>query len=309
MKKYIVVIFFLLMIVLVSCKNNISDTENMNISNTKNTPAPTHDNYKQIEKIYVDKVMKVAEGDVAKSYIEDFEMNGEMSGFVLTEKKITEMESKFSLWFVSNDEVKILKKDVLAVNNSTLELIKNHDSVHVLFRQAQFTLNDKFVATIYGVCNGKAKILFSKKNIRLDIDDNKIYGTEKQTCYYDYSTKTNMVAATVAYEFYWDEQEGKYMEYGAEEISKNEFLKYSGGKEIWNKLKKQQIKKKLKTKYTILIRTNNTIDINMETKSKKGCYKSYTTLIVKDKKILTEKIVYHDGNKKCCKYPKIAKFK
>lgn len=297
------------MIVLVSCKNNISDTENTNISNTKNTPIPTHDNYKQIEKIYIDKVMKVAEGDVAKSYIEDFEMNGEKSGFVLTEKKITEMESKFSLWFVSNDEVKILKKDVLAVNNSTLELIKNHDSVHVLFRQVQFTLNDKFVATIYGVYNGKAKILFSKKNIRIDIDDNKIYGTEKQTCYYDYSTKTNMVAATVAYEFYWDEQEGKYMEYGAEEISKSEFLKYSGGKEIWNKLKKDATKKKLKTKYTILIRTNNTIDINMETTSKKGCHKSYTTLIVKDKKILTEKIVYHDGNKKCCKYPEIAKFK
>lgn len=215
------------------------------------------------------------------------------------------MESKFSLWFVSNDEVTILKKDVLAVNNSTLELIRNHDSVHVLFREVQFTLNDKFFATIYGVYNEKPKILFSKKNIRIDIDENKIYGTEKQYCYYDYATKINMVAAFVAYEFYWDEQEGKYMEYGAEEISKSEFLKYSGGKEIWNKLKK----KKLKDKYTILKRTNDTIDINMETKSKEGYYKSYTTLMVEDKKILTEKLVYQDGNKKCCKYPEIAKLK
>lgn len=301
LKKIITVFFFLLMIALVSCKNNISDTENM--------PISTSDNYKQIEKKYMDKVMKVAEGDVVKSYIEDFEMNGEKSGFVLTEKKITEMESKFSLWFVSNDKVKILKKDVVAVNNSTIELIKNRDSVHVMFREVQFTLNDKFVATIYGVYNGKAQILFSKKNIRIDIDNNKIYGTERQTCYYDYSTKINMVTATVTYEFYWDEQEGKYMEYGAEEISKSEFLKYSRGKEIWNKLKKDVTKKKLKTKYTILMRTNNTIDINMETTSKKGCYKTYTTLIVKDKKILTEKIVYHEGNKKCCKYPEIAKFK
>lgn len=47
----------------------------------------------------------------------------------------------------------------------------------------------------------------------------------------------------------------------------------------------------------------------METTSKEGRYKSYTTLIVKDKKILTEKIVLDDGNKKCCKYPEIAKFK
>ena len=109
----------------------------------------------------MDRVMEAAEGEVAKSYFEDFEMNGEISGFVLTEKKITEMESRFSLWFVSKDEVKILKKDILAVNNSTLELIKNHDSVHVLFREVQFTLNDEFVATIYGVYNGKAKILFS----------------------------------------------------------------------------------------------------------------------------------------------------
>ena len=313
MKKIITIFFLLCMITLVSCKNNISNTEKTPIPTSNNynqiekTPIPVSDNYKQIEKIYTDKVMKVAKGDVAKSYIEDFEMNGEKSGFVLTEKKITEMESKFSLWFVSNDEVKILKKDILAVNNSTLELIRNHNSIHVLFRQTQFTLNDKFTATIYGVYNGNAKILFSKKNIRVDIDDNRIYGTEKQTCYYDFSTKINMVAAFVAYEFYWDEQEGKYMEYGAEEISKNEFLKYSGGKEIWNKLKKEVSNKKSKTKYTILKRTNNTIDINMETTSKEGRYKSYTTLMVKDKKILTEKIVLNDGNKKLCKYPEIAK--
>ena len=289
------------MIVLVSCKNDISNTEN--------TPIPTPNNYKQIEEKYINKVMEVAEGDVAKSYIEDFEMNGEKSGFVLTEKKINEMESKFSLWFVSNAGVKMLKKDVLAVNDSSLELIKNYDSVHVLFREVQFTLNDKFIASIYGVYNGKPKLLFSKNKIRIDIDDEKIYGTEKQYCYYDFSTKNNSIAAGVAYEFYWDEQNDKYMEYGAEEISKSEFFKYSGGKEIWNKLKKEVTKKKLKRKYTILKRTNNTIDINMETTSKTGCYKSYITLMVKDKKILTEKIKYHDGNKKCCKYPEIAKFK
>lgn len=302
MKKIIAVFFSLLMIALVSCKNNRSNTEN--------TPVPTPDiNFKQIEETYINKVMEVAEGDVAKSYIEDFEMNGEKSGFVLTEKKVSEMESKFSLWFVSKDGVKMLKKDILAVNNSTLELIKNHDSVHVLFREVQFTLNDKFVATIYGVCNGKAKILFSKNNISVDIDDDKIYGTEKQYCFYDFSLKNYMMAATVAYEFYWDEQEDKYMEYGAEKISKSEFLKYSGGKEIWNKLNKKVAKKKLKIKYTILKRTNNTIDINLETTSKDGRYKSYVTLLVKDEKILTEKIVYHDGNKKCCKYPEIAKLK
>lgn len=124
--------------------------------------------------------MKLAEGDVAKCYIEDFEMNGEKSGFILTEKRVTEKKSKFSLWFVSKDEVKILKKDVLAVNNSTLELIKNHDSVHVLFREVQFTLNDKFVATLYGVYNGKAKLLFSKNNIRIDIDDNKNMGRKSR---------------------------------------------------------------------------------------------------------------------------------
>lgn len=76
------------MIAFVSCKNNVSDTENTNISSIKNTPIPTPDHYKQIEKTYMDKVMKVAEGDVAKCYIEDFEMNGEKSGFVLTEKRL-----------------------------------------------------------------------------------------------------------------------------------------------------------------------------------------------------------------------------
>lgn len=309
MKKNMVVIFFLLMIVLVSCKNNISDTENTNISNTKNTPIPTSDNYKQIEKIFIDKVMEVAEGDVAKSYIEDFEMNGKKSGFVLTEKKINEMESKFSLCFVSSAGVKMLKKDVLAVNDSSLELIKNHDSVHLLFREVQFTLNDKFINSIYGVYNGKPKLLFSKNKIRIDIDDKKIYGTEKQYCYYDFSTKSNSIAEGVAYEFYWDEQNDKYMEYGAVEISKSEFFKYSGGKEIWNRLKKEAYKKKLKRKYTILKRTNNTIDINMETTSKEGRSKSYITLMIKDKKILTKKIVHHGGNKKYCKYPEIGKFK
>lgn len=84
------------------------------------------------------------------------------------------------------------------------------------------------------------------------------------------------------------------MEYGAEKISKSEFLKYSGGEKIWNKLNKAKMKSK--TKYTILKRTNNTIDINMETTSRNGRYKLY-------------KIVFHDGNKKYCKYPKIAKFK
>ncbi|MCM1244018.1 MAG: hypothetical protein NC293_00055 [Roseburia sp.] len=276
-----------------------------NIKELRCKQVPVSDNF---DERCVSEVKKLAEGQtVAKAFFEDFAMDGNREGFVLTEKKITEMESKFSLWFVSNDEVKILKKDVVAVNNSTLELIKNHDSVHVLFREVQFTLNNKFAATIYGVYNGKAKILFSKNNIRVDIDDNKIYGTEKQYCFYDFSTKIDMVGTTVAYEFYWDEQEGKYMEYGAEEISKSEFLKYSGGKEIWKKLKKRDGGKKVKTKYTILKRTNNTIDINMETISKEGRYKSYITLKTKDKRILTTKIKYYDGNKKLCKYPEIAK--
>lgn len=295
MKKIIAIYFFLLMMVLVSCKNNSSDTEN--------TPIPTSDHYEQIEKTYIDKVTEAAEGEVVKSYIEDFEMNGEISGFVLTEEKVTEMESKFSLWFVSNAGVERLREDILAVNNSTIELIKNHDAIHVLFRETQFTLNDKFVATIYGVHNGKAEVLFQKNNIIMGINDGKIYGTEKQYCYYDFSTKINMIAATVDYEFFWDEQDGKYMEYGAQEISKSEFLKYSGAKKIWNKLKK----KKSKTKYTILKRTNNTIDINMETTSKEGRRKSYITLMVEDNKILTKKMDFHDGNKKLCKYPEMEK--
>lgn len=301
MKKIILAFFLLLlMMTLVSCKKNLSNTENI--------PISTSNNYKQIEKTYINKVMEFAKGDVKKSYIEDFEMNGKKSAFVLTEEKVTEMESKFSLWFVSNDEVKILKKDILAVNNSTLELIRNHDSIHVLFREVQFTLNDNFVATIYGVSNGQAKVFFQKNNIRLDINDGKIYGTENQYCYYDLSTKSNSISASVVYEFFWNEQVDEYMEYGAHEISVREFLKYSGGKKIWKKLKKEMLKKKSQTKYTILKRTNNTIDINMQTTSKEGRSKSYITLMIKDKKILTKKIVYNGGNKKCCKYPEIGKF-
>lgn len=289
--KKISTILFLAMIALVSCKNNLPDAEN--------TPAPASGHYEQTEETYIDKVMEVAEGEVAKSFIEDFEMNGRKSGFVLTEEKVSEMESKFSLWFVSEEGVKNIKKDILAVNNSTIELIRNPDSVHVLFREVQFTLNDKFAATIYGVHNGEAQVLFSKNNIRVDVKDNRIYGTEKQTCFYDRSTKINMVAAFVDYEFFWDEQNDKYMEYGADEISVSEFLKYSGGKKVWNKLKKEN---ESKMKYTILKRTNNTIDINMKTTSKGGRRKSYITLDVEDNKILTDKLVFHDGNKKRCKY-------
>lgn len=289
--KKISTILFLAMIAMVSCKNNLPDAEN--------TPAPASGHYEQTEETYIDKVMEVAEGEVAKSFIEDFEMNGRKSGFVLTEEKVSEMESKFSLWFVSEEGVKNIKKDILAVNNSTIELIRNPDSVHVLFREVQFTLNDKFAATIYGVHNGEAQVLFSKNNIRVDVKDNRIYGTEKQTCFYDRSTKINMVAAFVDYEFFWDEQNDKYMEYGADEISVSEFLKYSGGKKVWNKLKKEN---ESKTKYTILKRTNNTIDINMKTTSEGGRRKSYITLDVEDNKILTDKLVFHDGNKKRCKY-------
>lgn len=42
------------------------------------------------------------------------------------------------------------------------------------------------------------------------------------------------------------------------------------------------------------------IAINMKTTSKEGRYKSYTTLMVEDNKILTEEIVLHDGYKKRC---------
>lgn len=254
----------------------------------------------QSTNIYLNKVMEVAKGEIVESYIEDFEMNGKKSGFVLTGEKVTEKESKFSLWFVSDDGVKMLKKDVLAVNDSTMDLIRNGDSIHVLFREAQFTLNDKFIATIYGVHNGEAKVLFEKNNIKMELNDGKIFGTERQYCYYDFSLKNNRVAAFVDYEFFWDEQNGKYMEYGADEISISEFLEYSGAKEIWNKLKKEVPKKRSKTKYTILKRTNDTININMKTTSKEGRYKSYTTLMVEDNKILTEEIILHDGNKKRC---------
>lgn len=59
-------------------------------------------------------------------------MNGKKSGFVLTEEKVSEMESKFSLWFVSEDGVKNVKKDILAVNNSTIELIRNRPIYEIL---------------------------------------------------------------------------------------------------------------------------------------------------------------------------------
>lgn len=50
MKKMIAIYFFMLMMVLVSCKSNSSDTEN--------TPIPTSDHYEQIEKTYMELAKK-----------------------------------------------------------------------------------------------------------------------------------------------------------------------------------------------------------------------------------------------------------
>lgn len=312
MKKMILIGLLLSIIITqVSCSNASSSTENTPISTSsaESTPVSTFDNFEQIEQTYIDEVMKAAKGEtVVKSFVEDFAMDGKKEAFILTRKQLSEMESKFSLWFVSNDKLETIKKDILALSSSTIELIRNNASVHVLFREEQFTINNNFIGTIYGVYNGEPKVLFEKSNLILGIEDDKIYGTEHQYCSYDSELKQLMVTAGVTYEFFWNEQEEKYMEYGADLISKREFLQYSGAEKIWEKLKRKLPMKNRKTKYTFLKRTNDTIDINMKTLSKNGYYKSYITLKTKDGEIVTTKIDFHDGNKKRCKYPEIGRF-
>lgn len=261
-----------------------------------------------VEETYISKVKKAAKGEViVKSICEDFAMDGNKEAFILTRKKGGGMEAKFSLWFVSDTELKAITKNVWATKNSTLKLIKNKDSKHVLFSKRQFTLNKYFVNSIYGVDSGEPKVLFKRDTIALDVKDNRIYGTENQHCYYDAKMKILMVSAAVTYEFFWNEQEQKYMEYGADFITKSEFLQYSGAQKVWTKLRKKVAGKNRKIKYNFLKRTNNTIDINIESSFKNGnYYKSYVTLETENGRILTTKIDLHDGNKKRCKYPKIA---
>lgn len=259
------------------------------------------------DKTYISKVRKVAKGQtVVKSYVEDFAMDGNKEAFVLTRTKGNEMEAKFSLWFVSDTELRVIKKNVLALKGSTLQLIKNKESKHVLFSERQFILNQYFVNSIYGVYEREPKVLFQKDKIALDVENNRIYGLEKQYCYYDAKMKCLMISTFVSYEFFWNEQEGRYMEYGAVPITKDEFLQYSGAGKIWSKLKRKVEKGDSKVKYTFLKRTNDTIDINMKMSSKRGYGNSYVTLRTKDGRILTTKINLHEGNKKSCKYPEIA---
>ena len=235
--------------------------------------------------------------EIVKSIVCDFDKNGEEESFILTRFSISEIESKFNLWFVNQYKAEKIVNNAVALDTSNIITINQGNVTHVLFQQEQMNLCDNCIARIFGVNAGEVKTVFEKSCCHLVCVSNELYIQDQQYCTYDKDVKAWCSKEDVFYDLLWDESIKQYVEPKSIILRKSDFLKYDGAEKVLN-----QIKKRYKGRVSLLSfikRENDTIDINLIEKAQDGYRnKWHVPLKTRDEKIISKKLSFKRGNKK-----------
>lgn len=240
---------------------------------------------------------------------EDFDGSGE-EAFVLVnynekDEDGYEVPSGCELWYVKGDSVESITQEKNC-SGGNIQLLSIGATKHIIFNAENARLGDGTRTAIYGVDDGTVKTLFEQKHLSLYATENGLIGYEGDYYLYDDEVDGWMAYCSLSYQFHWNDKEGKYEEYVAEEISEEEFLKFSGAKEILDMVLKTcnythtGEYKITKVEREYLKRENDTIDINLIISHKNGeKRKNYISVKVNGNMVEYEGgISLNEGNKK-----------
>lgn len=220
---------------------------------------------------FLNKLKANCGAEILDYYYNDFDKNGKNELLALTgvrDSYFGHGTSNGTLWLVNSNSVKIV--DSQKVDYITAEVIDVGNAKHLSLYGNAGGPGTWF--SIYEVKGNAVNTLYKNKNGSVaKADDGKLYyytsaidcGKEPNSTYYTgRSEKT--------YYVYYD---GQYKEYGAIQISKEDFLNFEGGNDVWNSLE-QELNKLYgngsSTTSTILYRANGIININFNTITSTG---------------------------------------
>lgn len=261
-----------------------------------------------IEK-YNSKMRSYTKETLADVIEEDFDGDGEEEAFVLVnfvENDEEEYDNSFGceLWYVDGDNIKKATSEKNCYSGS-IQMISVGEEKHIILNAENARLGDGSRAAIYGVNDGELQILFEQNYLNLYASDDGLIAHEGDYFHYDSEVEGWMGYCSLPYNFYWNETEGRYEEYIAEEISEDEFLGYSGAKSILDKVINYcsdihyDRDKITKVEKEYLKRENDTIDINLILNYNTGeRMKYFSTVRIYGNSIEQNREMILEGNKK-----------
>lgn len=282
------VLMTIVMLLLVGCSTKENETE-------KTVPVQ-----KLSEVDYRKRIEELTDKEIDKILVEDFGNNGEKEAFVLTKKGQEEYECSFELWFLNSSDSEKIIDTFIATDNTSIEVFNAEDK-YVLFNISQIRQNDEMKTAIYGVADNKAVELFSQKRINLSVENDELCANNGSYYVWEPELKGWTSLCEQIYHFKWDNELKTCTEYEADVISEERFMEMSKAGELKEKINqevnKRHIDEVTDTKYSYLLREDETVDVNIIVSVKDGSrYKYHVTVPYKDNTLGTD-VELSEGNK------------
>ena len=281
------VIGVLCLVFLVGCTQTSDKSINTDSAEKKKVVAVDEKALVEKFKNETKKSENVKSENVLKVFCDDFDTNGTYEAFILTgELTADENECRWSegkVWFVSEKEIEMLQEGLFT---------------HFSFEPKVMTINETKMLHVYkeyatgacsylfGVVEDKPCTYFAYQNGYIHEKNGKVFlNNSAYDAYYENDMKIFTGHTFKDYYLYFEKDDDKFKgfrEYGAIEISLEQFLKFQGAQETINRIKAE---KKNVEITNILYRENNIININCIIPEKTGYSQSYVTVNYNDKEV------------------------
>ncbi|MDD2402116.1 MAG: stalk domain-containing protein [Clostridia bacterium] len=240
------------------------------------------------ESTLIESFKKQKDENVLKVFYDDFDSNGNYEAFILTGNLINDGESEGwsngKVWFVNDKDIKMLQGELFAQFSFNPEIMIIDDVKLLHVRKEYATGSTSFLFGVAGDstynCLGdqRGAIIEKDGEILLSHDtydaayDNKMGSFSGHTWknYYLYPEKIE------------DSNTIKFHEYGAIEISLDQFLEFQGAQDVINQIKAKDDSVEIKN---ILYRENKIININYVVKNNLGYSQNYVTVNYNDTEV------------------------
>ncbi|MDD4049103.1 MAG: stalk domain-containing protein, partial [Clostridia bacterium] len=240
------------------------------------------------ETALIESFKKQKDENVLKVFYDDFDANGDYEAFILTGNLTHDGESEGwsngKVWFVNDKDIKMIQGELFAQFSFNPEIMIIDDVKLLHVRKEYATGSTSFLFGIAGDstynCLGdqRGAIIEKDGEILLSHDtydaayDNKMGSFSGHTWknYYLYPEKIE------------DSNTIKFHEYGAIEISLDQFLEFQGAQDVINQIKAKDDSVEIKN---ILYRENKIININYVVKNNLGYSQNYVTVNYNDTEV------------------------
>lgn len=286
---------------LVSCTGvSEKNTSNNDVSGKKVVQQTNGENKEQIgigteeENALVERFQKDTQTggkeNILKVFCEDFDANGVKEAFILTGKVQTDVDScawlEGKVWFVNDKAVQLVQEDFFTHFTFAPEVM-SFDGTKMLHVYKEYATG--CCSYLYGVVDNQLCKYFDYAKGSLQVADGQLQLLHDT---YDYSYDKEMDGFTghtwKPYYLYFAKatdtmsKEDKFLEYGAIEISQEQFLKFQGAQDVLERIKEIANNAEITS---FLYRGNNIININYQVKDEYGYSQNYVTVNYNEKEV------------------------